>query len=379
MGIPTDFPGSKRSGGGEDYSKRQRLGSVELPQLSTNLGSLPLEIMEIVASHLAEPKDLESFSEISYLTKCSVLNVVNIQNESLAVNELQVLSNLNPSKPDQVSSLVDCYKNFLADLVDPTFVLRDLGAQIDVNKLRELQNKLTALATNQVAQRSRALKLVCYKEIASGKASIERINEKYESLKCALVCEALELVIASSVDPEVTRGCAVRLAAFNGHLTVVQALLANGEISEEARGLAVGLAAGKGHLSVVQFLLANGQISEVDRGWAVHDAAAHGHLAIVKVLVENGAISDEDRAWVVKGAAERGYLEIVKVLLANGVISANSRGKAVRGAAYFGHLEIVKVLLANGVISEEDRADTVRGAAENGHLELLQFLSGIFS
>ena len=288
MGIPTGVSDLKRVGVGEDYSKRQRLGSVELPQLSTNLGSLPLEIMEIVASHLAEPKDLKSFSEISYLTKGAALREINIQNESLAVSELQVLSNLNPSKPDQESSLIGFYKWFLVYLDDPNFWLRARGVQIDVNKLVELQQKLTALATNQVADQSRALKLVFYKEIASGKASFESIDDKYARLKSALVSEALELVISSSVNSELTRGLAVGLAAQRGLLTVVQALLANGQISETDRGWAVRYAAKNGDLEVVKYLLANGaSISRSYRSKAIREALAGGHHSVADFLKQN--------------------------------------------------------------------------------------------
>ena len=402
-------PGSKRVVG-EDCVKRQRLGSEEQTQPSTHLERLPLEILEMVAQHLTKREDLKRFSEMSSVTKTAVLNVINIDNERLGVNEIKVLGEWNSPKPKSKHSLsvVDFYKECLAGIRDYMPSQQDI-MHIDHGKLENLKQRLTACATNQVAEKFRELRRECYADIISGGASIESIDDKYASLKCALVSEALEHIISSTVNPEKTRGWVVRKAiehghseilkvllsniviseedrgravsraAENGHLEIVKVLLANGVISEYRRSEVVVYAAKYGHLEIVKALLVNGVISEYTRGDALYEAAKSGHLEIVKVLVENGAISDEDRAWVVKGAAERGYLEIVKVLLANGVISANSRGKAVRGAAYFGHLEIVKVLLANGVISEEDRADTVRGAAENGHLELLQFFSGIFS
>ena len=401
-------PEGKRAGA-QHYSKRQRLGSEDVSKPSTHLERLPIEIMEIVAKHLAAREDLKSFSEISSLTKCSVLNVVNIQNESLAVSELQVLSNLNPSKPDQVSSVVDFYQDFITDMRDPLFWLGPQGLQIDDHKLQQLQQTLTALKTSQVAQRSRALKLACYQEILNGKASIASIDDKYASLKSTLVCEALKEIISFSVNPAFTNSFAFKWAANYGHLLVIQTLIADGPgISDSDRATALKWAAGNGHTPVVEFLLTNSKISEEERGCAVCLAAQNGYLAVVQVLLADEArIPAIDRGWAIRCAAENGHLEVVRFLLTtraqiykkfleeacilastNGhssvmqsllenrsEISKQSKLIAFGYAAENGHLAVLHTLIENGVeISSKDRGKIVRIAARYGRLEVVRYL-----
>jgi ankyrin repeat protein len=401
-----DDTGFKRVGDIEEDSKRQRLGSVEQPQLSTHLESLPLEVLEELAQYFKEREDLTRFSKISYLTKGAALREINLQNKSLAITELQVLSDVNPPKPENPLSVIDFFQDILADRRDPNFANLFPGAQIDVDKLQELQKKLIALATAQVAEKFTKLELECNRGIANGDVSIESIDEKYASLKGALVCEALEFVISSSVDPEAGRGNLVRKAAQSGHSEVVKALLGKGHISEldtvralvkasekghlevvkcllanaaqiskEKRGLAVSIVVEYGHLPIVKALLANGEISEDHRDSAVMCAAEHGHLQVVQALLDNGQISEFARGWaVVEKAIPNGHLEVVKCLLANGEISKAHRGSAVVSAAEKGHSEVVKALLANREISEADRVKAIIRATKNGDLEVAQFL-----
>lgn len=402
-------PGSKRTHEEKDCLKRQRLGSDNLPKRFTHLERLPLEIMEMVAKHLKEREDLQSFSEISALTKCSVLNVVNLQNESLAVAQLQVLGDLNPSKQKHLSSVTDFYQNFLADMRDPLFWLGPQGLQIENLKLQQLQQTLTVLKTTQVAQRSRALKLTCYQEILDGKASIASIDDKYASLKSTLVCEALKEIISFSVNPVFTNSFAFKWAANYGHLLVIKTLIADGPgISDLDRTIAMKWAAGNGHAPVVEFLLSHLNISEADRGLAVIGAAQNAHLAVVQQLLANEAkISAIDRGWAVRCSAENGYLEVVEFLLKSGAqiykefleeafirastnghssvaqfflenrseISKQSRLIAFGYAAENGHLAVLDTLLKNGLeISLNERGRAVKNAARYGRLEVVRYL-----
>ncbi len=192
----------------EDCVRRQRLGSQEQTQPSTHLERLPLEILEMAAQHLTNREDLKRFSEISAITKTAVLNVINTDNERLAVNELKVLGEWNSPKPQHSLSVIDFYKEFLAYL-QAQVQNPHARVRIDDSKLQELKQILTAFATNQVVEKSRALKRECYADIISGRASIQSIDHKYASLKCEVISEVLEHIISSTVNPEKNKrlGC----------------------------------------------------------------------------------------------------------------------------------------------------------------------------
>ena len=343
--------------------------------VSTHLERLPPEILEIVVKHLPNP-DRESFFRISPLeqprTQYAVINVLNLK----AIKELQsALKDVNPSKPNQVNSFTDFYVDFLAKIQDPNFKLRMEGVKIDDKKLQELQLQLTALATNQVAERTRKLKQECQQEIIDG-ASLESIEDKYSRLKCALVSEALELVVSSSVNPDAARDEAVLNAAEKGYFSLVEALLADRSlIQEPKRSRVFALAATNGHLEVVRQLLAKGEISEGDRGQAVTLAAERSHQEVVKALLANGKISEGSKGMAVINSAKNGHLEIVKTLLADGGISEVQRGWAVIEAAKNGHLEVVKYLLVNEAsISRFFRSEAIKFALAGGHHSVADFL-----
>ena len=312
-------PGSKRADGEHQRSEIQRQASEKVSKLSTYLDRLPFEIQAMVAKNLIQREDLKNLSEVSSNWKDVALLEINLQNEMATVKELQVLSDLLPSKPVSVSSALDLYKAFLADMryFDLWFTAR--GVRIDDDKLQELQQALTALSTTQVAEQSKALKLECYKQIMSGDASIERIDEKYSTLKSALVSEAFKHIISSSINAESTRGEIVAKAALYGHLSIVQALLADGaQISEEDRGVAIDNAAENGYLSLVEALLADGAlILEYQRSRAFELAAQNGHLEVVKCLVANWGISEGSRGQAVRLASRHGHHSVADFLKQN--------------------------------------------------------------
>lgn len=159
---------------------------------------------------------------------------------------------------------------------------------------------------------------------------------------------------------------------------VVRAALDGVAISDD-RGEAIIRAAIQGHLAVVQALLAGGAILDNARGMAVVTAALNGHLAVVQALLASGVISNNDRGAAVKLAVLNGRLAqplaVVQALLASGAISNNDRGVAVKLAALYGRLAVVQALLADGAqISDLDRGTAVRLAAENGNQDVVNFL-----
>ena len=373
MGIPIGVSDLKGVGGGEGYSKRQTLGSQELPKPSTHFERLPVEILEMVAAHLKNQEELKSFSEISTLTKCSVLNLFNHQ----AIKELKVFSDLYPSKPEQPSSVIDIYKEFVSGILHPNSVLGYYKMPMFNNKLQELQQALTAFATNQAAERLRKLNQECYEEIIRGKASFESIDGKYASLKSELVCDALKVIIPFANFPEFIIRDVCYHAAEKGYLSVVQALLADGaKISEEYRGRAVALAAQNGHLKVVAALLADGaKISEEYRGLAFIAAASKDHLEIIQFLLAKGNIPEFAINNAVKAAAEKGYLRVVERLLKiDAKIFDSTHSWAVSIAARNGHFDVVKCLLVYRRLSGYHRKLAIDKALEGRQSVIAEFL-----
>ena len=187
---------------------------------------------------------------------------------------------------------------------------------------------------------------------------------------------------------------ALMSAAMNGHLNVVDRLLAIGTIEADRTnsigGSAFMMAAENGHLDVVDRLLASGQVS-VDRttkyGWsAFMFAASRGHLDIVQRLLGDDRVkvdrTNDGGSSAFMAAAESGHLKIVDRLLASKKVEADRTdsfgASALLLAAENGHLEVVDRLLTDGH-AEVDRT-TNNGwsafmvAAKNGHLDIVERL-----
>jgi hypothetical protein len=278
--ISTTSPG-KRGSEFQERSVRQKQESTE----PTYLERLPYEIKRMVAEHLQSRNDLKNLAEVSADWKDAVLEVINLQNMHAAVEELKDLANLDPDEPESVLSAMDVYKSFLFhENNDYDNGLRGVINQTDLPQLRQT---LTAISTQRVAKRFKALKIKCYIDIGSQKASLDSLEQKYSDLKCEFVAQALEHIIGASTDSEYMRGQAVESAARNGHLKILRSLLVDGEeISEEDRGRAVKKAAENGHLEIVRSLLADGaQIPEEDSDVALRLAIQNSHLQIVEFLL----------------------------------------------------------------------------------------------
>ncbi|OJJ45045.1 hypothetical protein ASPZODRAFT_17959 [Penicilliopsis zonata CBS 506.65] len=154
---------------------------------------------------------------------------------------------------------------------------------------------------------------------------------------------------------------ALSAAACNGHLEVVERLMAAGaDVTQdpilEQRTLTK--AAGNGHLEVVERLLAAGVDARpnIIIGPTAHAAAAgNGHLEVVERLLATGAdvrLSPTLGQLALNAAAGNGHLNMVERLLDTRIIydpDNTSKYPADGGlvsAAENGHLEIVEKLLA---------------------------------
>jgi ankyrin repeat protein len=94
------------------------------------------------------------------------------------------------------------------------------------------------------------------------------------------------------VDPSANNNRAIRLAAPNGHLAVVERLLQDVRVDPSADdNYAVLWASQRGHLAVVDRLLEDDRVDPSALGNnAVRSAAVYGHLAVVDRLLEDDRV-----------------------------------------------------------------------------------------
>jgi ankyrin repeat protein len=121
-------------------------------------------------------------------------------------------------------------------------------------------------------------------------------------------------------------------AAGNGHLAVVQFVVASGA-DYNTNGIngwtPLQSAAGNGHLAVVEFLIDTGadiNRQESNYGWTpFHSAAVNGHLAVVEFLIKKGADINTkgNNGWTpLQSASGHGHQAVVELI--------NRRGAEVK-------------------------------------------------
>jgi ankyrin repeat protein len=163
------------------------------------------------------------------------------------------------------------------------------------------------------------------------------------------------LVRHAMFDPSADGNRAIRLAAKNGHLAVVERLLQDPRVDPSAEdNIAVRYAALLGHLAVVDLLMQDERVDpSADDHDSVRSAALNGHLAVVDRLLQDPRVDPSaDNNYAVRLASHEGHLAVVARLLRDARVdpSANDN-RAVRRAAENGHLAVVDRLL------EDDRVD----------------------
>ncbi|OQR94495.1 hypothetical protein ACHHYP_20058 [Achlya hypogyna] len=147
---------------------------------------------------------------------------------------------------------------------------------------------------------------------------------------------------------------AMDAAAANGHLAVVQWLMAHRP--EDRSPHAMAAAAENNQLAVVAWLHAQGLGSRA----AMDGAAGRGHLAMLLTAGDMDA------------AAEKGHLGVVQWLHAHRAEGCTTA--AMDYAACGGHLDVVRWLAAER--PEGCTSQALLYAAINGHLPVVQFLCG---
>ena len=162
---------------------------------------------------------------------------------------------------------------------------------------------------------------------------------------------------------------AVRAAAYNGDLAIVEQLLQDARVDPSADdNFAVRWAARNGHLTIVQRLLQDERVDPSARdNFAVRWAAENGHLAVVERLMQDERVdpSDNDN-YAIQCASYNGHLAVVKRLLQDERVDPSaSNNDAVRWAAQQGYVAVVDRLLEDSrvdiaVAIENSRPDTVK-------------------
>lgn len=171
-----------------------------------------------------------------------------------------------------------------------------------------------------------------------------------------------------TVDPDWT---ALQIAARNGHLEVVNRLLAIGvEVNafpDNASRTAIQAASGSGHLQIVERLIKAGANVNMAAGpnggrTALQEASENGHLAVVRTLLRAGA--DVNAGGVP-------YPDISKLLRGHNRFYGRP---ALQAASENGHFEICTRLLEAGASTSINIDDLIPEAAKQGCVETLKKL-----
>ena len=168
----------------------------------------------------------------------------------------------------------------------------------------------------------------------------------------------------------------LQLASMNGHLAVVEVLLAHGadvNIGDHHRR-ALRFASEQGHLAVVEVLLAHGANVHADDDSALRDASYHGHAAVVEVLLAHGADVHASDDAALRNASARGRVAVVEVLLAHGADVHALDDAALQFASRQGRVAVVEVLLAHGADVHADDDAALWFASRSGHPAVVEVL-----
>lgn len=159
----------------------------------------------------------------------------------------------------------------------------------------------------------------------------------------------------------------MRRAADNGHLGIINALLAYNYGTDF--GEALEIASGRGHTEIVKAILT---VAKVKLNVALQPAAYGGHIEIAKALIEAGA---DDLNSALDAAASGRKVEMVKLLVDKGATDFTSALRtAVYWAGYASASDIIDFLVSlDGV----DFNAVLKTAAVNHNLEEVKRFIGL--
>jgi ankyrin repeat protein len=109
----------------------------------------------------------------------------------------------------------------------------------------------------------------------------------------------------------------LRKEAYEGNLEKVKQLqlIEDGaDISFESHA-ALRFAAQEGHINIVQFLIEKGADIHEWNNYALQEAVRNGHLEVIQLLIENGADIHASEEWVLRFAASHKHSEVARFLI----------------------------------------------------------------
>lgn len=262
--------------------------------------------------------------------------------------------------------------------MDHPRLLRSLPFSND--RARQLREVIRPVLGHVIGEANQAVRMGVPQDLAEYEARMYLTNE-----------------LLSIVEDMEDRFTALHLAARQGRLEMVTALLGQGDGAEVNATTKWGetpliLAACTGRVEVVRYLL---EFNEIDCGWkcadgctALHYAAHRGHQAVVAMLLvfsdeaELNAVNDRGQTPLYL-AAERGHVGVVRQLLEQVGID---RGRVTQDgitafhvAVLEGRSEVISELLRNGSDAEvstttKQGATSLHLAAEKGYSDVVQQL-----
>jgi hypothetical protein len=156
------------------------------------------------------------------------------------------------------------------------------------------------------------------------------------------------------VDPSADDNYAIRLAAANGQLGVVNRLLEDARVDPSASdNYALIQAAKNGYLDVVNRLLVHPNVDPSARdNEAIIWAAENGHLDVVNRLLDHGVDPSASDNYAILFAATNGQLGVVNRLLEDARVDPSADNNyAIRLAARHGHLAVVSSLIGDSRVA----------------------------
>jgi hypothetical protein len=170
--------------------------------------------------------------------------------------------------------------------------------------------------------------------------------------------------------------CAFLGFSFGGHLKLIQEQCESKVINnQELRFEAIDLAASGGHLPVFNYLM--GGIGDEYRkevnSRVFKIAAQEGHLSIVLALINSEDIETYTKSFAIEEATKKGHLDIVLAIVNSG-ISEYDRSKVLVELTRLGHLELIEAVIASGSIYSFQLNEAIDVAARGQSLPLIQLL-----